>query len=377
MSMIEDMEDTPQTVLRCRECSAPNLRQQNFCVKCGTPLWQSCLQCGSLCAVGEHYCGSCGANLEETAANQVERVESEFRCVGRVRSACRFEEAMARLVRMTKSEHPGLAEYVARAKQLILEVGAERDRRRAEAEENYELARERLAAFDVGRRGQILGKRAAGLAGTQNGGVSGRGHDAPSRRLPRFTRNCARQSARIVSSICHPRSSGYWSSSPTMSMAGRWPRRYSSSWSKRPKNSLAEHQYDQALRLLEQIAPHVRTQRAERLHRQVEELAWLAWDLRNAPVVDATLLAVAERLRRLAPRDERAGKLCAELQRRARLTASQGTPLPWARPPRQTPLGVPVEWLTGFRRIRRAESLEQPELVRNRRAALPSPAAWR
>ena len=26
-------------------------------------------------------------------------------------------------------------------------------------------------------------------------------------------------------------------------------------------------------------------------------------------------------------------------------------PLPWARPPEQTPLGVPVEWLSGFRRV--------------------------
>ena len=66
MSMIEDMEDAPHTVLRCPECAAPNLRQQNFCAKCGTPLWLSCLQCGAMCAVGENYCGACGANLEET-----------------------------------------------------------------------------------------------------------------------------------------------------------------------------------------------------------------------------------------------------------------------------------------------------------------------
>jgi Tfp pilus assembly PilM family ATPase len=363
MSMIEDMEDAPQTVLRCRECSAPNLRQRNFCVKCGAPLWQSCLQCGSLCAVGEHYCGSCGANLEETAANQVEQVESEFRCVGELRSACRFEEAMARLVRMTKSEHPGLAEYIARAKQLILEVGAERDRRRAEAEENYELARERMAAFDVGGAAELLENVPPALRGRKmeefRAEVMTRLEEITT--LHEELRSAVRQNrlldlpSKIERLLVLKPDHVYG-----REVAEKVQQRVVEAAEKQ----LAEHQYDQALRLLEQIAPHVRTQRAERLHRQVEELAWLAWDLRNAPVVDATLLAVAERLRRLAPRDERAGKLCAELQRRARLTASQGTPLPWARPPRQTPLGVPVEWLTGFRRIRRAESLEQPELVR-------------
>ncbi len=76
-------------------------------------------------------------------------------------------------------------------------------------------------------------------------------------------------------------------------------------------------------------------------------------------------MAVAERLRHLAPRDARVGKLCAELQRRSQLAESQkpGALVPWARPPQQTALGVPVEWLTGFRRIGRAEALQQPDLL--------------
>ena len=51
--------------------------------------------------------------------------------------------------------------------------------------------------------------------------------------------------------------------------------------------------------------------------------------------------------------------------RRSRLAESQGrgAPLLWARSPQQTALGVPVDWLTGFRRIRRAEALQQPDLV--------------
>ena len=156
MSMIEDMEDAPHTVLRCPECAALNLRQQSFCAKCGTPLWRSCLQCGAICPVGENYCGACGANLEEMAVDQVKQVEAGFRRVQELRSACRFDEAMAMLVLLTKNEHSSLAEHVARARQLMLDLAAERDRRRAEAEKDCELARERFAAFDVDGAAEIL-----------------------------------------------------------------------------------------------------------------------------------------------------------------------------------------------------------------------------
>ena len=98
----------------------------------------------------------CGVNLEEVAANNLERVEADLRRLQELRSACRFDEAMALLVRLTKNEHPSLAEYVTRAKQLILDLGAERDQRRTEAEEDCQLARERFAAFDVDSGAELL-----------------------------------------------------------------------------------------------------------------------------------------------------------------------------------------------------------------------------
>ncbi len=364
MSMIEDMEDTPQTVLRCPECAGPNLRQQNFCAKCGTPLWCSCLQCGAMCAVGEKYCGACGANLETTVVNILDRVEADLCRVQEMRSACRFDEAMAVLLRVTKNEHPSLAEHVARAKQLILELAAERDQRRAEAEEDCQLARQRFAAFDVDGAAKILEGVPAPLRGV---GVETFQAEVVARRqeiaaLTHELRAAVRQSRFLD---LPPKIERLLVLKPDHTYGRELAEKVQQHLVDAAEKCLAEYQYDRALGLLEQIAPHVRTSRAEQLHRQIAELAWLAWDLRNAPAVDATLTAVAERLRRLAPRDARAGKLCAELQRRSRLAASQGggAALPWARPPQQTALGVPVEWLAGFRRIRRAETLQQPDLV--------------
>jgi Tfp pilus assembly PilM family ATPase len=340
-----------------------------------------------MCAVGEHYCGSCGANLEELVAGQAERVEADFQRVEQLRSACRFDEAIGVLVRLAKSEHPSAAEHVTRAKQLILELGAERDRRRSEAEENYQLAQQRLDAFDVDGAAELLERVPPALRGdkleTLQAEVVARKEEIAT--LHRELQAAVRQNrlldlpSKIERLLVLKPDHAYG-----REVAGKLQGRLIQT----AERQLAEHQYDQALHLLEQIAPHVRTPRAEQLHRQVAELAWLAWDLRSAPLVDATLLAVAERLRRLAPRDGRAARLCAELQRRSRLAAGQGAgaPMPWARPPRQTPLGVPVEWLAGFRRLRRAEGLQQPEFLRQpgrfavacglaltalRRAALP------
>jgi type IV pilus assembly protein PilM len=364
MSMIEDMEDAPHTVLRCPECAAPNLRQQNFCAKCGTPLWLSCLQCGAMCAVGENYCGACGAGLEEMALDQVERVEADLRRVQELRSACRFEEAIAALVMLTKNAHPGLAEHVARAKQLILDVAAERDRRRAEAEKDCERARERFAAFDVDGAAEILEEVPPPLRGSLaeefRAEVLARQEEIAA--LQQELHSAVRQ-RRFLD--LPPKIERLLVLKPDHAYGRKLAEKMQQHLVEEAEKCLAEHQYDQALGRLEQIAPHVRTQQAEQLHRRIAELAWLAWDLRNAPVVDATLTAVAERLRHLAPHDMRAAKLRAELQRRSRLAESQGrgAPLLWARSPQQTALGVPVDWLTGFRRIRRAEALQQPDLV--------------
>ena len=133
------------------------------------------------------------------------------------------------------------------------------------------------------------------------------------------------------------------------------------------KKHLAEHRYDQALHALGQIAPHVRTESVQQLHHRVSELAWLTYDLRHAPVADATLVAVAERLRRLAPDDPRAAKLLAELQRRVRAAEGKSAqkPLPWARPPQPSALGTPANWLTDLPNLRYAETMDQSDLQRN------------
>ena len=83
------------------------------------------------------------------------------------------------------------------------------------------------------------------------------------------------------------------------------------------------------------------------------------------------------RLRTLAPTDPRGPKLLAEIDRRRKQAAERGGLVlpPWATRPTQTPLGLPVEWLSGFQRTRRAKILIRPSW-RRIPAALPSLADW-
>ena len=129
---------------------------------------------------------------------------------------------------------------------------------------------------------------------------------------------------------------------------------------------LAEYRHDEAVQLLDRVEPNCGGPRLEELRRRAAELAWLNFDLRNAPAVDATLVAVATRVRQLTPDDARAAKLCDEVQRRAARAELQGqqTPLLWAHAPQETPLGIAVEWLTAFRRITCPEPVgKQSELL--------------
>ena len=238
-----------------------------------------------------------------------------------------------------RSSPPG--RYVSRAKQLIRQLAAERERRRIVAEEPVDAPGNALTPSTTTAPPRILESAAA----LRNGDIEElRATDRRAAGGNRHARqkNCARRCARSACSTCRPHRAvaGPEARSCLCQGAGRAS---AEALVDAAEKQLAEHHYDEALRLLEQIAPHLRSPHTQELYRQAAELAWLTWDLRNAPVVDETLAAVAERLRRLAPDDARAAETMRRASTPARLAEGRAarTPLPWARPPQPTPLGVP------------------------------------
>ena len=106
---------------------------------------------------------------------------------------------------------------------------------------------------------------------------------------------------------------------------------------------LAEHRYEEAAKILENVPESVQNPRTATLRQRASELAWIAWDLRNGPLVDGTLVAVAGRLLERSPQDPRAAKLrdeciAAQERREERSPRPRTLGVPGSRPP---PLAFP------------------------------------
>jgi type IV pilus assembly protein PilM len=366
MSLVGEIENARETVLHCPRCETTSLPNRRFCAKCGSPLWEPCLRCGEPCAAGESFCGACGACLPDVAAEEVERLEGEFRRAAELESSLRFDEAIALLTPIGKKSHPRVAEYAARARGLVERLADEHRRQRHATTEAYERAHQCLAASDFDGAAKWIDGIPLPLQDEDLRQL--RAKIAEQQReievLAEQLRNAVHQNrllelpTQIEQLLALKPDHAY-----VRSVAPQLQTRLVGV----ARKMLTEHRYDEALALLDRLFSWSDGSNFQRLYQQASELAWLDRDLRSAPVIDDTLVAVSERLRRMAPGNARAVRLHGELQRRIQAAGTKRglEPLAWARPPEQTALGVPVEWLTGFQRVAIAEAMDRAELSRH------------
>src|SRR5262249_37236247 len=116
------------------------------------------------------------------------------------------------------------------------------------------------------------------------------------------------------------------------------------------KARLAQHRYQEAVQILAQIPALIVTDEVQSLLDEAEELSNLLGALKQGALAEPSLLALADRLCRLAPENKDAVNLRRQLDQRikskpvdARLPAPS-----WARPPERTILGAPVDPVANF-----------------------------
>ena len=366
MSTVEETENFTHTALHCPHCHEENPPQLNFCAKCGTPLWEKCLNCGEPCVAGENYCGACGTCLKEAAVEQAEQIKIDFREADRLAAAYRFEEAIALLARIGEKDHTRLADFAARAKELIVQLAARRRQQQATAEEAFKRAQKYFDSFDYDAAAKSLENVPLPL---QDDDMLQLGSQILERReeismLVERVQNAVRDK-RLLDL---PQ---YVEQLLTLKPDHVYAKKVGGQMHKRlleaAKKLFAEHQYDKAKNILEQIAFFDDTTEFKKLYKQAAETAWLAWDIRKSPVVDSALLGIGERLRRLMPGDAQTAKMCDEMGRRVKLNGAKKRlgPAEWSSQPQQTSVGVPVEWLTELRKIVCAEALDRTGLVQH------------
>lgn len=349
--------------LLCPRCRTPAPATRRFCGNCGTPLWEPCFRCGTLAMAGEKFCGACGANLLTGVDEQVQVLEAKLREADQLRAECRYEESVSVLAAITKMEHSRLQPYIQRAHETLQAISADRQHGRELAEKTYQEAQQLAAEGDYEGAVAMLESVPVPLR------TEGSAHllDEMRMRLEQIAEldqeireavsaNRVSDVLQLVDQLLTLR--------PDHANALKLAGKFRDHLIKLSGAKLTQRQYEAAVKLLDQVPPSVRNEAWELAHQEASELVWLTWDLRNAPVVDTTLVAFAERLVQRVPGDAKLKTAWDELRRRVARGPKDMRQLtvPWAAAPQEPYLGCPVDWLTGFQRISVKAELDQTPL---------------
>ena len=364
-SITESSDPEGVGIIRCRTCEQNNPTSRKFCTSCGTSLWEPCPQCDSPSAVGEKHCGVCGVDLATAAQKRSDLFQSQLQQVQELRDECRYDDAIARLEQMAKSDRRP-AQQRAYLRELIRKVAEDRELDFAGRKEALADARRLADARDYQAAVRLL----TGMARPRcNDEIQSLLSEMRSRvyeieSIERQLRDVDAEKAPLDLFQGLSRLLGL---KPGHERAVEVGLRLAERCLLQADQLRKACRYEQAFRLVHQVPEEVRTDAIRVFEDEVAELTWLAGELRTSPTIDQTLLAVAQKLCRLAPDDRRAGKLRAELERRAetaRQDSSTGVAR-WARRPAQSVVGCRVEWLTGFRRAECSEGVDGSLLARH------------
>ena len=340
------------SMLRCGACGASNYATRKFCTQCGASLWEACVVCGTVSPASEKFCGACGCNLAEALREYLGQYQADLQNAQALQAEGRFDEALTIFQKIAKAEHPRLKHLAARADQAIKEIAVQRERATVEAEKAFVEAEQALARQDYRRAVELLESIPPGLRSPAAQAMLA---DATARaeELERLEQQLATLgeggSVRdVVATI--DRLLALKHDHPQAVQAAE---RLQGPLVEAARQKLSAHDYQTALKLLQRIPEAVRSEAARELYQQVEQLAWLAAQLRRSPVIHPVLPAIAKRIHELAPGDPLPARALAAIKERLQRHREQrlSTAPRWAPPPKEPYLGFSVDWLTGFRKI--------------------------
>lgn len=352
--------------LPCPICRSANPATRKFCAQCGASLWEPCLNCGTLCTAGERFCGACGSNLNGVLEKQIKQLEAIFFESRQLQSVSRYDDAIKLLTDATKIDHPRLTAYVHQANQFIGQLGAQKARRKIVADDALQRAEQCFARGDCEGTVRIVESVPRPLRSEAMLNLLGKIEEqtAEITRLETDLRTAVQENRvlampSMIERLLELRPDHIYAKQ----LGAQVHQRLIAAAEKR----LSQQRFDEALQLIEKIAPHLRSAEAEEVRRKAAELSCLVWDLHNAPVIDETLVAVGRRLEKAAAADSTMCKLCRELQRRQHEAQEKRRlePISWATPPKDTIFNVPIDWHAGFRRVVCADAFDPSSFVQN------------
>jgi type IV pilus assembly protein PilM len=353
--------------ITCGHCESENAADRRFCAQCGQSLGETCAKCGAEHSCVETFCGKCGHNVAAAFHQRREQIQHDLARADELAQEYQFDHAISLLGPLTTHKQPRLLSLAQQASDSLEKILAARDRHRAEADAALQQAQQFLAAHAYEKAIAALEAVPQAL---RNGEIAPCLEAAQSKRrevlsLAGEIRE-ALQAKRWLELA--PRLERLVALQPHNKQARDLAEQLRQRLEIAAKKHLADSQYEQALELLHLIPSFARTSDSEKLVDHAAELAWLNCDLRSEPIVDETLLGIAERLIKLDPKNALAGRHLESLRRRSlvRMKDPRTAAAPWAAQPQSSSLGCTIDWLGGAAQFSSDET-QRVELLREHR----------
>ncbi len=353
-------------VIVCPGCQKENPGQRRFCSGCGTSLWDRCAKCGSEVTADERFCGSCGADVRGVLNTQQQQLADKIDAAKQLATDLKFEEAIFVLRQVACIEDPKLDRWAQQALDLIGQCEHEKSEVMLRAEQNFRKARQHVQnhAFEnslalleeiplILRTPEMEELRKQSLAARNEIlALGGEIREAVERK--RFNGVLPKIERLLVLKPNYTKA---------LDLAGQLRDKLV----KKARKEMAENEFQMAIDTLQQLPAFVRNEEIESLCGMAEELNTLLLDVRHAALATETALAVGKRLLKLNGSNEAAQQLLDELEKKVneKPKSPRLAVVDFAVPPQRPPLGVPVDWLGHFTRLKPEDSKVTATLEKN------------
>jgi Tfp pilus assembly PilM family ATPase len=344
---VDEVLDISPATINCIKCQKENPGGHRFCRGCGTPLWRACTGCGEERPVDEAFCARCGMNLAELESKRVREFAGDLAEVDQLVAKYEYSEAISRLrTLLAKDRIPCLDDLRKAATATLERVIAERDDLRARLAAHLDATRQLLELRKYEEALREISQIPASVRNEEAQEL----HTAARRKTEEIATH--KERLRAATGVTFEERMGSLSKllelMPDDPQVQRWAIQARDQIVQMAKKKLAQHQYRQAVGLLECVPAAVVDTSVEELRRTVAELDYLWSEMELAPTITESVLRIVQRLTKLAPQNVSAQEKFREMTRLYQTNAEKSGlgSIAWSESPAETRFGLPVNPLS-------------------------------
>jgi Tfp pilus assembly PilM family ATPase len=351
--------------IRCAGCGAKNPAQRKYCGKCGNHLWEPCINCGEANPAQEEFCGGCGANLKAALNTTAERIDKDIAQARLLMKEYRYAEVISLLKPITTAKHSRLTPFARRANDLFeqcLDLQRELTPRIRKIEEEINQF---IAAGDIEQAVRKTKEIPETLRSPELCDLINQSQDQQVE-ITALGKAVAqlKDGSLTVELVEHVER--LLTLKPDHEQALEQALAINRGAMRKSKRLALNGDYEKALGILDQVPKIFHDHEFRSFRELIGSLAYLAWDIEHAPLVDKTLFEFARRLRKYLPDDSPLKVLCKKLaSRETNFQPLTPTDRRWAECPPKQLLGAPTEFIMDLGPVQIDQNAETTALAEN------------